>query len=46
MEWYWWVIIAAAIACFVLLKVKVGNAWMKKRQEKKHQREKTMEDEE
>jgi hypothetical protein len=44
MEWYWWVIIAAAIVGFVFLKVKVGGAWLRKRQEKRELREKQMED--
>ena len=45
MEWYWWVLIIAALAGFIFLKVKVGSAWLKKQKEKREQREKSMEDE-
>lgn len=45
MEWYWWVLIIAALAGFIYLKVKVGGAWMKKQKVKKQKREKFMEDE-
>lgn len=45
MEWYWWVLIIAALAGFIFIKVKVVGAWMKKQKEKKQQREKFMEDE-
>jgi len=44
MEWYWWVIIAAALAGFVFLKVKAGGAWLRKQKEKRELREKQMED--
>lgn len=45
MEWYWWILIVVALAGFILLKVKLGGAWLKKQKAKKNQREKTMEDE-
>ncbi len=45
MEWYGWILIIAALAGFIFLKVRVGGAWMKKQKKKKEQREKTMEDE-
>ena len=45
MAWYWWVIIAAALAGFLFLKVKVGGMWLRKQKEKRELREKQMEDE-
>lgn len=45
MEWYWWIIIVAALSGFIFLKVKVGGAFMKKQKEKRERREKAMEDE-
>lgn len=45
MQWYWWLLIIAALAGFVFLKVKVGGAWMKRQQAKKAEHEKRMEDE-
>ena len=42
MEWYWWLCIAAALAGFVILKVKLGGrflASMKRKQEDKQRAE-------
>ncbi|MBN1891926.1 MAG: hypothetical protein JW780_04030 [Clostridiales bacterium] len=44
MEWYWWVLIGVGVVGIVILKIKVGGAWLKKQKEKKEQREKMMED--
>ena len=45
MKWYWWILIAAALAGIIFLKVKVGGAWLKKQKEKKERLKKLMEDE-
>ncbi|RCX08501.1 hypothetical protein DFR58_14216 [Anaerobacterium chartisolvens] len=45
MEWYWWIVIIAALTGIIFLKVKVGGAWMKKQKEKKEMLEKIREDE-
>ncbi len=46
MEWYWWVLIILALAGFLVLKVKLAGAWLKKRKEKKERREQALEDDE
>jgi hypothetical protein len=45
MDWYWWILIIAALTGLIILKVKVGGAWMKKQKIKKELHEKNMEDE-
>ena len=44
MAWYWWVLIVAAVAVIVWLKILFVPKYMKKQQEKKAQRAR-MEDE-
>lgn len=34
MEWYWWVLIAVAVAGIGWIKLKVMGSWLKKRQAK------------
>lgn len=35
MEWYWWVLIVAAVAAIGVLKLKVWNLMLQKRKQKK-----------
>jgi len=35
MEWYWWVLIVAAVAAIGVLKLKVWNLILQKRKQKK-----------
>ena len=35
MEWYWWVLIFAAVAAIGVLKLKVWNLILQKRKQKK-----------
>ena len=44
MEWYWWVLIAAGLAGFVFVKIKVGGSWMRKRKEKEELRRRSAEE--
>lgn len=39
MAWYWWVLIVVGITAIGVLKIKVWNILMKKRAQKKQQRE-------
>jgi len=43
MAWYWWVLIVVGLTAFVVLKVKVGGAWLKKQATRKKEKEKAME---
>jgi|GEM_PF-411433 len=46
MEWYWWVLIALAAVAFVILKVKLGKAFLLKQKEKREARARLLEDDE
>lgn len=46
MEWYFWVLIAIALAALILAKMHFVPKWLKGRQEKRKEREKLMEDDE
>ncbi len=46
MQWYWWILIVAALVGFIFLKIKIGGNWMKKRKEKQEQRRARLEDDE
>lgn len=40
MEWYWWLIIAAAVGISIPFKVKFMKWWGKRRQEQSAQKDK------
>lgn len=46
MQWYWWVLIAVAIAAFVVLKVKVGGSFLRAMKKKQDERLKRAEEDE
>lgn len=37
LEWYWWLVIAAALAISIPCKVKFMHWWSKRRQEKEEE---------
>ncbi len=38
MEWYWWVLIAAGVAAFVFIKVKVSGSFMRSMKERQNEK--------
>lgn len=46
MEWYWWVLIIAAVAALVPLKIKMSRAFLKNQKEKQEAKAKLLEDDE
>lgn len=46
MQWYWWLIIVAAIGVFIPLKMKLTKAFLESQKAKQKAREKLMEEDE
>lgn len=44
MEWYWWIIIGAAVIAIGAFKIWYVPKWLKRMSDKKAKREKLMED--
>jgi hypothetical protein len=44
MQWYWWVIIIAAVAAFIPLKMKLTKVFLKNQKDKQKAKEEMLEE--